>query len=127
MPTSTARYRFEFRMFDWVQGLSRSLCGTRTSLFIGIRKDGSMRRIYFARPTKGFDGDQKSTLAESHPAWLLYQPYEELGSGYLEWFGLDRKIAERWLSDNLTEADFLDVRSKDSRDDWPSAWRVIVG
>jgi len=127
MATSTARYRFEFRLFDWAESFTRSLCGDRRSFFLGLRRDGSVRRIYFSRPGAPFDGDRKSALAESHPVWLLYAPYGEVGSGYLEWFDLERPIAERWLGQPLDDADFMDVRSLGSRDGWPTSWRMIIG
>ncbi len=126
MTTSTARYRFEFRMFDWAEGFTRSLCEGRRSFFVGLRADGSVRRVYFARRGDPFDGDRKAALAESHAVWLLYAPYSDMGSGYLEWFELDRQVAERWLS-GLDEADFLDVRSMGARDGWPRSWRMIIG
>lgn len=127
MTTSTARYRFEFRLFDWAEAFSRSLCGERRSCFIGLRADGSVRRVYFAQRGDPFDGERKSTLAESHGAWLLYAPYGEVGTGYLEWLELDREVAERWLGAPLEAADFMDVRSMGSREGWPRAWRMIIG
>jgi len=118
MPKSTARYRFEFRVHDWAVSTSRALCG---------RDDASLRRIYFPRPGRAFSGDRKNAMAEAHPVWLLYAPYEEPGSAYLEWFNLDRSIVERWLEGKLGPEDFLDVRNTESREDWPPTWRVIVG
>lgn len=126
MPTSTSRYRFEFRLCDWAEKLSVSLCGSRCALFVALREDGTPRRIYFAAPGEGFDGPSKASLAESHPSWLLYQPYEEDGSAYLEWLGLRQEVVERWLGRRLELADFLDVRSTGSRDVWPDAWRVLL-
>ncbi|MBW2254260.1 MAG: hypothetical protein JRI25_06630 [Deltaproteobacteria bacterium] len=127
MPKSTARYRFEFRVHDWAVSTSRALCGRRTGFFIGMRDDASLRRIYFPRPGRAFSGDRKNAMAEAHPVWLLYAPYEEPGSAYLEWFNLDRSIVERWLEGKLGPEDFLDVRNTESREDWPPTWRVIVG
>lgn len=127
MPTSTTRYRFEFRLHDWAERLSLSLCGRRCAFFVGMREDGSLRRVYFAPPEEPFDGPQKAQLAEAYPRWFLYVPYEEAeGSAYLEWLGIERKIAERWLGRGLDAADFLDVRSTGARDQWPESWRVIV-
>lgn len=127
MATSTAKYRFEFRLFDWAEQFSIQLCGDRRSFFIGMREDGSVRRIYFARKDDPFDGARKATLAESHPVWFLYAPYSDVGSGYVEWYELDRPTAERWLGVELDASDFQDVRSLGSRDDWPRAWRMIIG
>jgi hypothetical protein len=127
MATTTARYRFEYRMFDWAESFTRSLCGARRSFFIGLRTDGSIRRAYFAREGQTFDGERKTALVESHPVWILFSPYDEAGSGYLEWFNLNQAVAERWLQRGLETADFIDVRSNGNRDGWPSSWRVIVG
>lgn len=126
MPTSTSRYRFEYRLADWAEKLSISLCGARCALFVGLREDGSLRRIYFAAPGEGFDGPSKTSLAESHVSWFLYQPYEDEGSAWVEWLGLRREVAERWLGRRLEPADFLDVRSTGARDGWPDAWRVTL-
>lgn len=127
MPTSTARYRFEFRLFDWAESVTRELAGERRSFFVGLREDGSPRRIYFARPEEPFDGDRKTQLAESHPIWFLYSPYDDPGAGYLEWFNLPQGVAERWMKRKLEPADFIDVRSTGTRDGWAESWRVIVG
>ena len=126
MPTSTSRYRFEFRLHDWAQRLSTDLCGERCAFFVGLRDNGTLRRTYFAQPDQPFDGTRKAALAEAHPRWFLYSPYEEEGSAYLEWLGLDQAIAERWLGRRFELADFLDVRSTGTRDGWPESWRVII-
>ena len=126
MATSTARYRFEFRLLEWAETFSRKLAGSRNSVFVGMRDDASIRRIYMARAGTSFDGDRKSTLVEAHPRWLLYTPYDEAGTGYLEWFALPQSVAERWIGRPLEMADFLDVRSSSTRNDWPETWRVIV-
>ncbi|MBT3223269.1 MAG: hypothetical protein HN348_29705 [Proteobacteria bacterium] len=127
MTTSTARFRFEFRVFDWAETLSRDLCGERCSFFIGIREDGSVRRLYFARGDVSFSGDRKSALAESHPVWFFYSPHDDLGAGYLEWFNLPRSLVERWLKRRLEAHDFIDVRATGAREEWPENWRVLIG
>ena len=127
MPTSTSRYRFEFRMHDWAQRYARSMCGCRTGFFIGLRDDGSPRRVYFARPGESIDNDRKNAMVDQHPMWVLYAPYDEPDHGYLEWYALDRATAERWLGSSLEDADFIDVRGTETRDAWPLTWRVIVG
>jgi len=127
MPASTARYRFEFRLFDWAEETSRALTGSRRAFFVGFRDDGSPRRMYFANSGMPFDGDRKAQLAETHTNWFLYSPYDVAGTGYLEWLGLPRRAAEIWLKRRLEATDFLDVRSTNARDGWPDNWRVIVG
>lgn len=125
MARSTARYRFEFKMVDWAQGFVRSLCGQRVSLFVGLRADGTVRRVYCARPGADFAPERRDAMTEAHPVWLLYAPYDDPDTAYLEWFGLDREVAEQWLGP-LERDDFVDVRGTEPRDDWPSTWRVIV-
>ncbi len=125
--TSTARYRFEFRMLEWCERTSRSLCGERRAMFVGVRPDGAVRRIYFAPAEQSFEGTRKTALTDTNEHWLLYNPYGEPGSGYVEWFALDRKVAERWLEHVLQVEDFIDVRSPTARNEWPASWRVIVG
>src|SRR3990172_5430015 len=122
MPTSTARFCFEFRLFDWAEGLSRRLAGGRQPMFVGIRADQSLRRIYFARPGESFDGDAKNKLVEAHPVWFQYAPYPELGAGYLEWFALESPTAERWLESSIGPEDLLDVRASGNRATWPKSW-----
>lgn len=126
MPTSTARYRFEFRVLGWSESFSRSLCGARCAFFIGLRRDGSVRRIYFAAPGQSFDGDRKAALADAYSSWFLYSPYEEPESGYVEWLGIDQAQMEQWLGKPFELADFLDVRTTTARDGWPRSWRAIV-
>ncbi len=127
MPASTARYRFEFRLFDWAEATSRDLTGSRRAFFVGLRDDGSPRRLYFAKSGTPFDGDRKVKLAETHSRWFLYSPYDDSGTGYLEWLDLPRGVAEVWLKRKLEATDFLDVRSTSARDGWPDNWRVIIG
>jgi hypothetical protein len=127
MGNSTARYRFEFRLFERAEAFSRLLTGGRTSIFIGLRTDGTLRRIYLTRPGESFDGEAKTQLVEAHASWALYVPHAEPGSGYLEWFELDRRAVERWLGERLEEADFIDVRARGQRDEWPRSWRVLFG
>jgi hypothetical protein len=127
MPTSTARYRFEFRLLEWSEKLARNLCGERRALFVGLRPDGAVRRVYFAPAGDTFEGERKNNLAESHPSWFLYTPHPEPGAGYVEWFALERNIVERWLGVSLEADDFVDVRAAGKREDWPKTWRVWVG
>lgn len=125
MASGTARYRFEYRMLGWAEGLSRQLCGDRRATFVGLRDDGAVRRMYFAPAGEGFEGPRKVSLAETHARWFLYQPAAEVGGGYLEWFGLPQPVAERWLGQTLGRDDFVDVRADGARA-WPDAWRVVV-
>lgn len=113
-------------MLEWAEGLSKNLCGERRSLFVGLRPDGAVRRVYFAVGDESFEGERKNALAESHGKWFLYTPHAEPGTGYLEWLELDRRIAERWLAARLGPEDFLDVRASGSRPDWPTSWRVLI-
>lgn len=126
MSIATARFRFEFRLLSWAEAFSRDLCGNRCSFFVGLRSDGTLRRVYLAAPGQQFDGARKARLAESYGAWFLYSPYEAPGAGYVEWLALPREVAERWLKRPLEAADFLDVRTTTARDGWPDSWRVIV-
>ena len=126
MAQPTSRYRFEFRLHDWAERLATSLTGAPCAFFVGLRDDGSLRRIYFAGEGAPFDGAAKAALAEAYRRWFLYLPHDE-GSAYLEWLGLDRRTAERWLGKRLDASDFLDVRQTGSREEWPESWRVIVG
>jgi hypothetical protein len=126
MPNSTLRYRFEFRVHDWAERLSVGLCGARVGFFVGLRADGTVRRLYFRPRGESVAGESKTALAEAHPRWFLYQPYEDEGSAYIEWLGLDQPTVERWLGRPLERADFLDVRSAGHHEGWPEAWRVIV-
>jgi hypothetical protein len=127
MTTSTARYRFEYRIFDWAERFSGQICGNRRAFFIGLRQDGSVRRVYFAQGGDPFDGKRKDALAAAYSTWFLYSPYSDQGSGYVEWFELDLEVVERWLQAILDATDFADVRSTGSRDGWPRSWRMIVG
>lgn len=123
MTTSTARYRFEFRVLEWAEGFSRGLNGNRTALFVGFREDYTVRRVYCG-PRSGFEGENKAKLVASVPAWLLYVPDEEPGSGYLEWFQLPAEVAQRF-GGPYEAADFLDVRTTARREGWPASWRVL--
>lgn len=127
MPIHTSRYRFEYRLLDWCEALSRGLTGGRTSFFAGLRDDGSLRRLYFARSDEPFEGERKLKLADIYPSWLLYTPAEEAGSGYLEWLALPRDVAERWLGRAIEASDLVDVRTGSARADWPTDWRVHLG
>ncbi len=126
MPTSTARYRFEFRLFDWAEHTARGLAGDRISFFIGFRDDGTLRRIYFAPAGELIDGERKAKLADAHGCWFLYAPYDAEGTAYLEWLAVPQATVERWLRRRLEASDFMDVRSTGARDAWPDTWRVII-
>lgn len=124
---TTARYRFEYRLLEWAEQFSRDLYNQRIGFFIGMREDGSIRRIYFNVPGSGFEGDRKAKLVAGYRRWFLYEPHLEPGHGYLEWLGLSQSQAEVWLKRRLDLVDFLDVRSTTARNGWPSDWRVLVG
>jgi hypothetical protein len=124
MPLHTSRFRFEYRVLDWCEALSRGLCGQRASFFVGMRDDGTPRRLYFGRADEPLEGERKTRLAEAYTSWLLYMPADEPGTGYLEWLGLPRAVAERWLGRGLEPSDLVDVRTGAARADWPADWRV---
>ncbi len=124
MPAHTSRYRFEYRLLDWCEALSTGLCGARSSFFVGLREDGTPRRLYFAPPEEPLEGDRKTKLAAAYASWFLYVPAEEPGMGYLEWLGVPRNVAERWLLRDIEASDLVDVRTGTTRQDWPSDWRV---
>ena len=126
MPTSTTRYRFEYRLHDWAERFVITMGGARCAFFVGMREDGSIRRVYVAPIGEPFDGAQKAQLAEAHPRWFLYSPYDEESSAYLEWLGLARRTAERWLGRRFDATDFMDVRTTGTREEWPDSWRVII-
>ncbi len=127
MPVSTLKYRFELRLFDWAEQHVRELSGERVGMFVGLREDGSIRRVYFAQPQHPWDGDQKTSMAQAHARWFMYLPEEEPGRGYLEWRALPVAAARRWLGRPVMTTDLQDVSGGEPLDHWPETWRVVVG
>ena len=126
MTTTTSRYRFEFRVNDWASKWSLQLAGQRVAIFIGLRPDGTIRRVYVSPPNRPISGEQKALLGQEYTSWLIYLPYEQDGAAYIEWLALPQPVIERWLGRVFEPADFIDVRTTGSRDGWPDSWRVIV-
>lgn len=124
--TSTARYRFEFRLFEWAENLTRDLCGDSRCFFIGLRPEGAARRIYFARAGAPFSAERKRVLVDGHLSWFLFHPVEHRSPGYVEWYDLDAPVVERWTRQTLAPSDFDDVRGSGSLHAWPTSWRVIL-
>jgi hypothetical protein len=124
--SSTARYRFEFRLFEWAETLSRDLCGDSRCFFIGLRPEGAARRVYFARAGAPFSPERKRVLVDGHLGWFLFHPVEFRAAGYVEWYDLDAFVVERWTRQRLEPADFEDVRGGGSLHAWPTSWRVIL-
>ena len=112
MSQSTARFRFEFRILKWSEG------------FIGLREDGSIRRVYVSHGSLGFESMARQQLIDSYPRWFLYEPQVELECATVEWMGLSAECAERWLGEPLDGGDFQDVRHEGSLQGWPESWRV---
>ncbi|MCA9492429.1 MAG: hypothetical protein KC621_20995, partial [Myxococcales bacterium] len=108
----------------WAERISAGFCGAPTAFFIGLREDGSPRRIYFTAPGVPFDAAQKTSLADAHTRWLLYLPHED--GTYLEWLGVDAALAARWLGRALQPADLRELDGSGARDEWPDAWRVLL-
>jgi len=125
MPESTARYRFEFQLLAWAEGFSRSLSGCRRAFFVGLREDGSPRRVYVARPDTPMAGERKDQLTQTHPRWFLYSPEDVAGAGYLEWLDVPEETAQVWLGRAFEPADFLDVRGTSDQEGWPQSWRTV--
>lgn len=113
-------------MHEWARRFIIDLAGAPCAFFLALRDNGTVRRVYVAQPEQPFTPEQKASLADTHPRWLLYSPYIEEGSAYLEWLGVDRALAERWLGRRLGVEDFLDVRATGNREGWPDSWRVII-
>lgn len=126
MPVSTVRYRFEYRLFDWAEEHVRGLTGDRLGLFVGMREDGTLRRVYVAAPGRPWDGEQKTSMAAAHPRWFLFVPDDEPGRGYLEWSALPVAVAQRWLTRPLQSTDLQDVKGDTPLDHWPETWRVVL-
>ena len=82
--------------------------------------------MYFAQAGTVLDGDRKAQLAQTHPRWFLFSPYDMAGTGYLEWLDLPEHTAEVWLKRAFESTDFLDVRSTSACEGWPESWRTIV-
>lgn len=127
MPKPTARYRFEHRLARWAEGLSRTLMGRRVAFFVGLRPDGSVRRIYWLPPGQELDADKKATLAQAYKHWFVYSPYPDSPESYLEWLELDAEVAAIWLDGALADDQLLDVSGEGALEEWPRGWRVIVG
>jgi hypothetical protein len=124
--TSSARYRFEFRVLKWAEGFTRMMCGERRSMFLGFRSDGSVRRVYLTPTATGWTPEKRAELIATHGSWLFYTPYEEGGTGYLEWSAVAQEVLERFLDKRFEATDFVDVRTTSVRDRWPDTWQVIV-
>lgn len=124
--SSTARYRFEFRLFEWSETLAHDLCGETRCFFVGLRPDSSVRRIYFARSGAPFSVERKRILVDGHAGWFLYHPFAARGPGYAEWYDLDLEAVERWLKAPLDDIAFEDVRGEGSLHAWPTSWRVLM-
>jgi hypothetical protein len=127
MTTSTARYRFEYKVFDWAEQFGDRMCGGVRSFFVGVRPDGAVRRVYFERSARPFDSQRKRALADAHTHWFLFQTHGERGAGYVEWFELEQGVIQRWLGGDLESEDLDDVRGSGALHAWPACWRVILG
>jgi len=126
MSTSTARYRFEHRLHDWASTWIMALAGRRCGFFVGLRDDGSVRRVYVAHPDRPLGGEDKQALAEQYDSWFFYLPHDDAGGAYVEWLALPREVAEVWLARSLDATDFIDVRSTGARDGFPESWRFLI-
>ena len=127
MPSSTAQYRFEFRLQKWATTFSSGLCGETRGFFVGFRGDGSVRRVYLTPPNSDFDSARKTALAEVYDAWFMFSPYrDEADVYYLEWLGLTPMVVAPWLGGEPKPAELEDVRDGVALEQWPDAWRVIV-
>lgn len=123
--STTARYPFEHHLHAWARRWVQGLCGRTCGVFIGLREDGSVRRVYLAHPERELSGEEKQALVSRYNHWFLYHPYED-GGAYLEWFSLSQRWPETWLQRALEADDFLDGDSGGRREGWPESWRVIV-
>lgn len=92
---------------------------------MGLRDDHTVRRVYMAAPGETFDGEGKARIAVSYPSWFLFHPYEEPGTGYIEWLRVPSAVFERWVGPLVVK----DFRANDgsSLDCWPESWRVLLG
>jgi hypothetical protein len=124
--STTCRYPFEVLVESWAARWSTQLVGARAAFFVGLRDDGSVRRVYTSRADRPLTGEQKQLLGQEYRRWMLYLPYEQPGMAYLEWLDLPREAAERWIGRPFAPNDFTDAHGA-SREEWPTSWRVIVG
>lgn len=120
-----ARCRFEYRLLQWAEEMSFRWNGDRRAMFVGLRDDGGVRRVYFAPAAESFDGDRRAALAQTYRRWFSYAPGPEAGTGALAWSGVAQPLAERWIGAALGREDFVDVRDGGPRP-WPEAWQVVV-
>lgn len=121
---STARYRFEYRLFDWAEQHVRELAGERVGFFVALRNDGTLRRIYLASPFAAWTEEQRASMVEAHESWFLFRPGSEPGTGYLEWADLPGAVARRWLGRPVLDADLQAVVGGEPLQHWPTSWRV---
>lgn len=121
---STARYRFEYRLFDWAEDHIRGLTGERVGFFVALRQDGTIRRVYLASPYQAWTQEQRAKMVDAHPAWFYFQPAPEAGRGYLEWADLPGSVARRWLGRPVLDADLQAVGGGEALQHWPPSWRV---
>ena len=131
MPKPTARFQFEHRIAAWARDTSVALTGSACSFFLGFRRDGTARRLYFAPVGSSVDGERKLALAEQYRSWFLFATYaDDPGTVYVEWLELPDTWAERWLG-GLEPEDFAEVGPSTSLpvappERWPTSWRAIV-
>lgn len=119
-----ARYTFELLVRDWAERAAVDWCGRPAAFFVGLRDDASPRRVYFAPVGTPFDAEQKTSLADAHPRWLLYVPHED--GTYLEWLGLPAPLVERWIGRPLDARTLAELSGHGSRGGWPESWRVML-
>ncbi len=126
MPHSTCRFPFEWKIREWVAGLSRTLAGdAHYPLLILLTAEGVVQRIVLGPSPQTHDDGEWEALRRTASAWLSYDPFEGPEYQYVSWEGITQSTIERLLGSALGPADLTAQPAAPETIPFPEKWGVM--
>jgi hypothetical protein len=123
MPRYSAKFKFEFKVFDWAMRFCHLMTGRimDDSFSIILDADGATRRAFFGDPAEfGPEGDPYGQPAQSA---LFYNPIDAPEYYFMYWQNIRRETLERLMGEPFEEADFVSLSGRE-RMEFPPRWSV---
>jgi hypothetical protein len=121
MPRSTVKYAFEHGLLAWASSFREG-----EGFFAVFGPTGQFVEVHMAHPTPSgkrlIPHERKEQLAQVHPSWLYFDPFDWPEYAWLEWHAVPQATLEKLIGEPWVQA-FRE--GKGEFPELPESWGVM--